>query len=95
MSKRVYISGPISNNPRYIEDFKAAEDKLRALGYEPVNPCRNTGDTYKELIDARLKDLMTCDAMYMLPGWQLSAGATLELKYAQTVGMEYLLWLDR
>lgn len=91
MIKKVYISGPITNNPHYMEDFKAAEDELRGRGYEPVNPCKNTGDTYKELIDAGLKDLMTCDALYLLPGWQYSTGAQLELKYAQAVGLKYLV----
>lgn len=35
---RVYISGPISANPAYEEEFQDAEDKLRALGYNVVNP---------------------------------------------------------
>lgn len=91
MIKRVYISGKITNNPCYREQFQAAEDKLRALGYEPVNPCRNTGDTYKQLIDAGLKDLMTCDAICALPGWNRSTGAKLEIRYAQAVG---LTWID-
>lgn len=84
---KIYIAGAISNNPDYMEQFKAAEERLRAAGYEVFNPARNQGYTYKEYIDIGLFELAHCDSIYLLKGWEESAGATLECKYAETVGL--------
>ena len=35
---RYYISGAVTNNPRYIEDFNDAETTLKAMGYDVINP---------------------------------------------------------
>lgn len=88
--KRVYIAGPITGNPVYKEQFAEAEKLLRLVGYEVINPAKNTADSYKEYIDIGLKQLMQCDAIFMLKGYELSKGALLELHYARAVGMEIL-----
>lgn len=85
---KIYIAGAISNNPDYMEQFKAAEERLRAAGHEVFNPAKNQGYTYKEYIDIGLFELAHCDAIYLLKGWEDSAGATLEYTYAKTVGLE-------
>lgn len=86
----VYISGPISNNEDYEADFASAEKMLRRHGHIVVNPAENSEDTYREYIDTGLRQLMDCDAIYMLRGWQWSVGALLEKHYAETVGMPVL-----
>ena len=88
--KKIYISGAITNNPNYKEQFAAAEAELIAAGNEAINPAKNTGNTYKEYIDKGLMQEMQCDAIYMLPGHEHSTGATLELNYAEAVGMEIM-----
>lgn len=88
--KKIYISGAITNNPNYKEQFAAAEAELTAAGYEALNPAKNTGITYKDYIDAGLLQEMQCDAIYMLPGHENSTGATLELHYAEAVNMEII-----
>lgn len=88
---KIYIAGAISNNPDYMEQFKAAEERLRAAGHEVFNPAKNQGYTYKEWIDIGLFELAHCEAIYLLKGWEDSAGATLEYKYAKTVDLKVLL----
>lgn len=88
---KVYISGPISGNKFYKQDFERAEEDLRSEGYEPVNPAAVYEEgmcmTYKEYIDNDLELLAKCDGIYMLRGWRGSKGARLEHQYAITTGM--------
>ena len=88
--KMVYISGRISGNKNYKKEFRSAEEYLQNQGYIPINPINNRGN-YKELIDRGIKQLMECDAIFVLDnGVVLSKGAMLELNYARTVGMEII-----
>ena len=90
MSKKIYIAGAITNKPNYIEQFKAAEEQLKAKGYAVINPVKNEGFTYREYINMGLCELMHCDAIYLLKDYELSAGAMLEHEYAKTVGLEII-----
>lgn len=85
---KIYIAGAITDNPKYIEQFAAAEKRLVADGHAVVNPVKNEGFTYKEYIDMGLNELMRCDAIYLLTGWEQSPGARLEYWYAITVGLQ-------
>ena len=79
---KIYISGPINGNQYAIWDFDEAARELRAAGHEVINPtnCEETAgcSTYKEQIDTDLELLSTCDAVFMLRGWEKSKGAKLE-----------------
>lgn len=87
---RIYIAGKITNNPDYINQFAKAEQNLIKRGFEVINPVKNEGAEYKWYIDEGLKQLMTCDAIYMLKNWQQSKGASLERRYARTVGLKII-----
>lgn len=87
---KIYISGSISQNPNYKEQFAAAESRLIAAGHSVINPARNTGNSYKEYIDKGLMQEMQCEAIYMLSGYEESTGAMLELQYAKAVEMKIM-----
>ena len=87
---KVYISGAITNNPDYEQQFKEAEKSLISSGYAVINPVKDKGFEYKDYIDMGLCELMKCDAIYMMKGYKESKGALLELKYAKTVGLEIM-----
>lgn len=93
---KVYISGPISAAlpsvvARNLQAFHAAEDALRALGFEPVNPAKNglpPGASWEEHMRADLRMLIDCDAVALLPGYGGSRGASLEMNVAQQLGLQ-------
>lgn len=87
---RVYIAGPISGLPKeqYTATFQQAEDIIRAYGYQPINPVKFCADMPEETTDIReyylegFKQLMYCDAIYLLPHWATSRGACMEYEIA-------------
>lgn len=88
MNKRIYISGPITNNKNYESQFAEAASYLLSAGYVPVNPALMArvvpyDATYEEIMNLDLCLLDLCDSIYMLHGWQESKGAMLEYGYAQ------------
>lgn len=91
---RLYISGKITNNPNYKEDFGKAEKWLLSKGITPINPCKINDIcdklTYEEFmkVDYCLIDL--CDGLFMLKGWQDSKGALSEMCYAKSLGKKIL-----
>lgn len=87
---KIYIAGAITDNLNYKEQFNKAEERLKAMGHEVINPAKNQGYSYREYINAGLFQLMSCDAIYLLKGYERSTGATLEHNYAMSVGIEIM-----
>lgn len=83
---RVYISGPITNNPDYKRQFEKAELKLKAQGYTVINPSKIDDvipdGTHSEYMSVDLTLLDMCDAIYMISGWGKSKGACIEYGFA-------------
>jgi p-aminobenzoyl-glutamate transporter AbgT len=95
---KIYISGSISG--QNIEEtmllFLKAEKLIRDMGHEPINPLDNDlpeGTTWFEYIVTGLMVLSTCQAIMMLPTWEKSNGAKLELANAKNNG-KILLFLS-
>lgn len=85
---KIYIAGAISKNPDYKKQFEEAEKRLIKQGHAVINPVKNLGFDYKEYIDMGLCELMRCEAIYLLKGWEISKGATLEMMYATATGLK-------
>lgn len=88
---RIYISGPMTGKPDLnFPAFHAAADLLRKQGYDPVNPVElnvEQGD-WHACMRNDIKALCDCDALALLPGWQESQGAHLELHIAHRLGLQ-------
>jgi hypothetical protein len=91
---RCYIAGPMSGLPDY--NFPAFHNKaaeLRALGYDIVNPAElNAGNngSWKDCMRVDIRELVTCDAIVPLPGWENSKGAKLEMHIAESLGLQVI-----
>ena len=93
----VYISGPITGNPDYEDDFGRAWVYLNNKGHAPVSPVDigrelkeklKREPTWEEYMRADIKALMDCDAIYLLGGWEVSEGARLEEWIAFRIGIK-------
>lgn len=91
--KKIYIAGPVTGVAGYKKNFNEAAEMLRAKGYEvrnPIEPGLVAGADYRYYIDRGLRMLMECDTIYILHGWEDSAGAQLERDYAIICGLDII-----
>lgn len=91
---KIYISGAITNNPNYKEDFERAEDYLQReypsadiINPALVNSFLPKSTTYEEYMRMSFCMLDMCDSIYMIKGWEKSCGANREYGYALAKGM--------
>jgi hypothetical protein len=89
---RVYLSGPMTgiadNNFPAFHQWAA---KLRAEGFDVVSPAeiQEAGD-WEACLRADLRELCTCEGLALMPGWETSRGAHLELHVAHRLGLRVL-----
>lgn len=100
--KRVYVSGPMSGLPALNRPaFKRAADELEALGAHPFDPANAWyhDDSSREACMLRDLRMLTqvadyergvpfFDLLVLLPGFESSQGALLELSVARACGIE-------
>ena len=90
--KKVYLAGAMSGLPEFnYPAFNAEAARIRALGYDVENPAENTPPpcgTWQGWMRLSLRQMLTCDAVAMLPGWGKSKGALIEYNLAKSLGME-------
>lgn len=88
---KLYVAGPMTGLPEYnLPAFATAAAELGALNYEAVNPGRHGADpafTWADYMRRGLVDLVGCDGVALLPGWERSRGAALEVHVANALGM--------
>lgn len=89
--KRLYIAGPMTGQPGLnFAAFNREAANYRAQGYEVINPAEINSDpksAWLECMRADIRELVTCDHIAMLPGWERSKGASLEHHIAQALSM--------
>lgn len=89
--KRIYIAGPMTGLPDLnFPAFHAEAARLRALGYEVSNPAEINPDPtagWEACMRADIAELVKCDGVALLPGWERSRGASLEAHIVHSLGM--------
>lgn len=89
---RIYVAGPMTGLPEFnFPAFNAAAIELRTQGWHVENPADHgviEGAEWADYLAYDLTRLGTCGAIYLLPGWEKSKGAVLELQIAHQLGLE-------
>jgi hypothetical protein len=90
-AKRVYVAGPMTGLKDFnYPAFNAAADQLRALGYQVENPADHgivPGAEWADYMAYDLTRLGVCGMIALLPGWERSEGAKLEVQIGHRLGM--------
>lgn len=88
---KVYLSGPMTGYPKLnFPAFNDAAEQLRAAGYEVLNPAEHgiqPGWTWVDYLRLDLYDVLAAQTIAVLPDWQASRGAALEVHVAQQLGV--------
>jgi hypothetical protein len=90
--KRAYVAGPMTGMPDLnFPAVHAAASSLREHGWDVVNPAEALdGDVTKPrafYMRADINAILSVDAVFVLPNWQDSKGATLEVAIARELGL--------
>ncbi len=90
--QRLYLAGPMSGYAEHnYPEFNRAAALLRAEGYQVFNPAENADDGVRHprsfYMRKDIPALMDCDAIAVLPNWQQSRGACLEMWIAIDLDM--------
>lgn len=90
----IYISGRITDNPNYVDDFFNAEKWLIEQGNETINPSNLNivfpSLSYEQYMALDYKLIEMADGIFMLHNWQKSKGACAELSYAKSLGKKVI-----
>lgn len=93
-ARRIYIAGPMTGLPGYNFDaFNAKAAELRAEGWHVENPAEHghiDGATWADYLRWDISRIATCGAIFLLPGWQDSKGASLEVVIGKALGVQFL-----
>lgn len=99
----IYISGPITHDPKADENFKKAHVLLSKMypNAQIYNPILIPSPKYQQedwgvdglwsyYMHESIKLLMECDTIFMLQGWSSSKGATIEHDLAWKLNMNVM-----
>ncbi|MFU0912997.1 DUF4406 domain-containing protein [Kluyvera intermedia] len=89
---KIYIAGPMSGMPNFNrEAFNHEQIILGAKGHVVLNPALlPNGLTQPQYMDICLAMLRCAHAIYLLDGWEKSAGARAEKALAEKLRLEII-----
>lgn len=92
---KVYIAGKITGLDNFKEVFAEAEETLKALGHNPMNPAMlPKGFEYEEYMRVCFAMIDVCEAVCLLPNWTDSPGAKREFEYASSLSKKIFNYSD-
>ncbi len=107
---RIYLSGPIAGLAlgEAKERFEAASILVKHTGHVPLSPfdidpwvncsCENGhvrwGHEWSCYLRADIQAMLSCDGIFMLPDWEKSHGARLELNVAAATGLAVFMTVE-
>ena len=91
--KVVYLSAPISGYDidERSATFERVENELKKLGYKVLSPMKN-GLSQDEPTSRHIILLLQSDAIFLMTGWNRSAGCLTELNVATACGLD--VWFE-
>ena len=98
---RLYLSGRISGNDNYKEEFATARAQLENADYDVCDPTTfgfPEDIPWAEAMKYDIREMFLCEGVALLPGWENSPGARVEEKLARDLGMAVMpvfTWLKR
>lgn len=98
---RVYISGAITGLDIQEREgvFEEVEGWIKTFGLDCFNPFKNgysqdSSVTREQHIKIDLVNLLECDTILFLPGWENSRGCLLEMNIAEQIGMPIFIYYE-
>lgn len=92
---KIYVAGPMTGLPDLnFPAFHAETAKLRAAGHIVINPAEvnpDQGMSWEACMRSDIAELVKCDAIQLLHGWENSKGATLEHHIAERLGLRIFM----
>lgn len=90
---KLYVCGPMTGVPdKNFPAFRTAAEQLRQAGYEVVDPStlgEHDNWAWADYLKRDLPEMLKCDGLALLPGWEHSRGAGLEYLVARGLGMRH------
>ncbi|MFY8042016.1 MAG: DUF4406 domain-containing protein [Rhodoferax sp.] len=87
----LYLAGPMTGLPEYNYPlFNSTTQRMRSAGFTVVNPAENglpASAPWAAHMRRDLHSMLDCQGVALLPGWEESKGARLEVDIARALGM--------
>jgi hypothetical protein len=96
---KLYLSGPMTGVENFNHElFNKVAAEFRMVGFEVCSPSEFfDGDTSREreeYMREAFKYLLEADTVVILPGWEQSKGARIEITVAQELGLNLVEYVE-